>query len=849
MSQEYEQQKIMQVDLEREMKKSYIDYAMSVIVGRALPDVRDGLKPVHRRILYAMYEDGLTSDKPYRKSATTVGNVLGRYHPHGDASVYDAMVRMAQPFSLHYPLIDGHGNFGSVDGDPPAAYRYTEARMARLANFMLADIKKNTVDFQPNFDEERQEPVVLPSRFPNLLVNGSSGIAVGMATNIPPHNLSEVIDGTCYVIDHPEAELDEICQFIKGPDFPTGGVIMGRSGIRAAYATGRGKITLRGRATIEETKNGRTQIVITEIPYMVNKARLIEHMADLVKEKRIEGITGLNDETNRKGMRIVVDVRKDANAQVILNQLYQYTQLQDTVGVIMLAIDHKVPKVLTLKQMLQKYVEFQDEVVRRRTQYDLKKAKERAHILEGLKKATDIVDELIATIRACKGGMAEAKAAIMEQFGFDDPQADAIVKLQLGRLAGLEILKIEEELASLQAKIENWEAILADDARVLAIVKEELLDMKKRFGDERRTEIQSVTGEVDIEDLIAEEQCVYTLTEAGYIKRQLKATYQAQRRGGRGISGMTRKEEDIVQEMFVGSTHDYVLFVTDKGRLFRIKGYTIAEGSRTSKGTNIVNLLQLAEGEKVTNMICQSKEADTEGGFVTMVTKQGLIKRTPLEQYANIRKSGLIGIALNEGDALAWTRLTSGHDMLIVATRNGQAIRFNEEDARPMGRSGHGVRAIKLAEGDEVVGVCICRENATILTVTENGKGRRSDIDTYRITARGGKGIRNYDASKDKVAAVKIVDDVDDVLLSSQEGIIIRLHANEIPVQSRYGSGVRVMRLGENDKVMVLARTDHDDEAQTETVEAEEGDEPTAEQLAAMEAADEASASEAPSEE
>ena len=580
---------------------------------------------------------------------------------------------------------------------------------------------------------------------------------------------------------------------------------------------------------------------------MVNKARLIENIADLVKEKRIEGISDLNDETNRKGMRIVIDVRKDANPQVVLNQLYQYTQLQDTVGVIMLAIDHKVPKVLTLKQMIQKYVEFQDEVVRRRTQYDLKKAKERAHILEGLKKATDIVDELIATIRACKGGMSEAKAAIMEKFGFDDVQADAIVKLQLGRLAGLEIIKIEEELGALQAKIKDWEEILANDARVLEIVKNELLDMKKRFGDERRTEIETVNGEVDIEDLIAEEQCVYTLTEAGYIKRQLKATYQAQKRGGRGISGMTRKEEDIVQEMFVGSTHDFVLFVTNRGRMFRLKGYTIAEGSRTSKGTNIVNLLQLAEGEKVTNMLCYPKDDDdNKAGFVTMVTKQGLIKRTPLEQYANIRKSGLIGIALNEGDALAWTRLTTGHDMLIVATRNGQAIRFNEEDARPMGRSGHGVRAIKLAEGDEVVGVCICREGATVLTVTENGKGRRSEIDTYRITARGGKGIRNYDAAKDKVAAVKIVDDVDDILLSSQEGIIIRLHADSIPVQSRYGSGVRVMRLGENDKVMVLARTDHDDEAQTATVEAEEGDEPTAEQLAAMEAADEASAAEAP---
>ena len=817
--------KIVPVCLESEMQTSYIDYAMSVIITRALPDVRDGLKPVHRRILYAMHEAGMTPNKPYKKSARIVGEVLGKYHPHGDSSVYDATVRLAQDFSTRYPLVDGHGNFGSVDGDSAAAMRYTEVRMAKITGEMLEDIDKETVDFMPNYDGSLQEPTVLPSKIPNLLVNGSAGIAVGMATNIPPHNLGEVIDGCVLLIDNPEASLEEIMTKIKGPDFPTGAKIMGRDGIIKAYSTGRGSIKMRSCATIEPMNKGKHRIVVTEIPYQVNKARVIESIADLSRNKEIEGITALRDESDRKGMRIVVDVRKDANAQVILNQLYQYTQLQDTVGVIMLAIDHKVPKVLTLKQMLQKYVEFQDEVVRRRTQYDLKKAKERAHILEGLKKATDIVDELIATIRACKGGMAEAKAAIMEQFGFDDPQADAIVKLQLGRLAGLEILKIEEELAGLHAKIENWEAILADDARVLAIVKEELLDMKKRFGDERRTEIQSVTGEVDIEDLIAEEQCVYTLTEAGYIKRQLKATYQAQKRGGRGISGMTRKEEDIVQEMFVGSTHDYVLFVTDRGRLFRIKGYTIAEGSRTSKGSNIVNLLQLAEGEKVTNMICQSKDADTEGGFVTMVTKQGLIKRTPLEQYANIRKSGLIGIALNEGDALAWTRLTTGNDMLIVATRNGQAIRFNEADARPMGRSGHGVRAIKLAEGDEVVGVCICREGGTVLTVTENGKGRRSDIDTYRITARGGKGIRNYDASKDKVAAVKIVDDVDDVLLSSQEGIIIRLHANEIPVQSRYGSGVRVMRLGENDKVMVLARTDHDDEAQTETVEAEEGDE------------------------
>jgi DNA gyrase subunit A len=831
-------------DVKEEIETAFLDYSMSVIVSRALPDVRDGLKPVHRRILYTMHERGNDPSHPYRKSADTVGAVLGSYHPHGDASVYDAMVRLAQDFSLRYPLVDGQGNFGSVDGDPPAAYRYTEARMSKMAVEMLTDIDKDTINWDPNFDETKKEPSVLPCRFPNLLVNGSQGIAVGMATNIPPHNLGEVIDGCVAYIDNPDIDLPGLMEYIKGPDFPTAGIIMGRSGIRAAYATGRGKITLRGRATIEELKNGRSQIIITEIPYMVNKTRLIENMADLAKEKKIDGIVDLNDESSRKGMRIVVDVRKEANPQVVLNQLYQYTQLQDTVGVIMLAIDHKVPRVMTLKQMIQKYVEFQDEVIRRRTQYDLKKAMERAHILEGLKKATDIVDELIATIRACKGGMAEAKAAIMEQFGFDDPQADAIVKLQLGRLAGLEILKIEEELAGLQAKIDDWKDILVHDERVLEIVKEELLEMKRRFADDRRTEIQHVSGEMDIEDLIPEEQCVYTLTEAGYIKRQLKATYQAQRRGGRGISGMTRKEEDVVQEMFVGSTHDHVLFFTNRGRVFRLKGYTIVEGSRTSKGTNIINLLQLAEGEKVTNMLRQSAKDGDTNGFVTIVTKQGLIKRTPLEQYFNIRKSGLIAIALNEGDALAWTRLTSGHDTLIVATRNGQAIRFKEEDARSMSRGGHGVRAIRLAPDDEVVGVCICRENATVLTVTEQGKGRRSEIETYRMTNRGGKGVRNYDTSKDKVACVKIVDDTDDILLSSQDGIIIRMHACDINVQSRYGSGVRVMRLGENDRVMALARTDHDDEAATEKPEEAEGEELTAEQLAELEAADAAAENE-----
>ena len=704
-------------DVKKEIETAFLDYSMSVIVARALPDVRDGLKPVHRRILYTMHERGNDPSHPYRKSADTVGAVLGSYHPHGDASVYDAMVRLAQDFSLRYPLVDGQGNFGSVDGDPPAAYRYTEARMSRMAVEMLTDIDKDTIDWDPNFDETKKEPSVLPSRFPNLLVNGSQGIAVGMATNIPPHNLGEVIDGCVAYIDNPDIDLPGLMEYIKGPDFPTAGIIMGRSGIRAAYATGRGKITLRGRATIEETKNGRTQIIITEIPYMVNKARLIENMADLVKDKRIEGITGLNDETNRKGMRIVVDVRKDANAQVILNQLYQYTQLQDTVGVIMLAIDHKVPKVMTLKQMIQKYVEFQDEVVRRRTQYDLKKAKERAHILEGLKKATDIVDELIATIRACKGGMAEAKAAIMEQFGFDDPQADAIVKLQLGRLAGLEILKIEEELSGLQAKIKDWEDILANDARVLEIVKNELLDMKKRFGDERRTEIQSVTGEVDIEDLIAEEQCVYTLTEAGYIKRQLKATYQAQRRGGRGISGMSRREEDVASELFIANSHDFVLFFSDRGRVYRLKCYEIPEGSRTSRGMNITNLLPLEPEERITSMLRVTK-SEEEDHFLTMVTKNAVIKRVALSAFRNVRKNGLIALDLAEDDELSWVRLTGGSDDLLVATRFGKVIRFHEADVREMGRQARGVRAIRLAEGDVVVGMSVLRENGLVLTVS-----------------------------------------------------------------------------------------------------------------------------------
>ena len=821
-------------DVKKEIETAFLDYSMSVIVSRALPDVRDGLKPVHRRILYTMHERGNDPSHAYRKSADTVGAVLGSYHPHGDASVYDAMVRLAQDFSLRYPLVDGQGNFGSVDGDPPAAYRYTEARMSRMAVEMLTDIDKDTIDWDPNFDETKKEPSVLPCRFPNLLVNGSQGIAVGMATNIPPHNLSEVIDGCVAYIEDPDIDLPGLMEHIKGPDFPTAGIIMGRSGIRAAYATGRGKITLRGRATIEEKKNGRAQIIVTEIPYMVNKARLIENIADLVKEKRIEGISDLNDETNRKGMRIVIDVRKDANPQVVLNQLYQYTQLQDTVGVIMLAIDHKVPKVMTLKQMIQKYVEFQDEVVRRRTQYDLKKARERAHILEGLKKATDIVDELIATIRACKGGMSEAKAAIMEQFGFDDPQADAIVKLQLGRLAGLEILKIEQELGELREAIADYEDILANDEHVKRIVKTDLTALADKYGDERRTSIETVSGEVDIEDLIPEETCVFTLTHEGYIKRTTLDTYQAQNRGGRGVQGMTQKDDDFTEELFVGSTHDYMLFMTNQGRVYRLKGYQVPEGSRTAKGSHIVNLLQLQEGEKVTLMLQQKAGVDEDNTYATMVTKQGLIKRTPLSQFRNIRKMGLIAIALNEGDSLVWSHLTKGDDEIIVATHDGAAIRFTEDGARSMGRTGHGVRVIKLREGDYVVGAGVCRPGANVLTISEEGKGRRSRIDDYRITKRGGLGIRNY--SNGNVAGIKIVDDTDDLILISQNGILIRIHAADINVQSRYGSGVRVMRLVEDDKVAVVARVDRDNDAETAKIEDTGETDPTPEELAAIEA-------------
>lgn len=822
-------------DVKKEIETAFLDYSMSVIVARALPDVRDGLKPVHRRILYTMHERGNDSHHPTRKSADTVGAVLGSYHPHGDASVYDAMVRLAQDFSLRYPLVEGQGNFGSVDGDPAAAYRYTEARMSKIAEEMLTDIDKETINWAPNFDETKKEPSVLPSRFPNLLVNGSQGIAVGMATNIPPHNLTEVINGCIAYIDDPEIELSGLMEHIKGPDFPTGGVIMGHSGIRAAYATGRGKITLRGRAEIVENKDGTQEIVITEIPYMVNKARLIAKMADLVKEKRVEGIRDIKDLTSRKGMKIVVYLRKGANASVILNQLYSFTQLQDTVGVIMIALDNNTPKTLNLKQMIQKYVEFQDEIVRRRTAFDLQKAEERAHILDGLHRAVDIVDEIIATIRACKGGMAEARQAVMDTFQFDEVQADAIVKMQLGKLAGLEILKIENELNELNAQIKNWKDLLADDAKVLAVVKNELTVLRDKYGDKRRTSIEHVSGEVDIEDLIPEEKCVYTLTHEGYIKRTSADTYQVQNRGGRGISGLSHKDEDFVQELFVGSSHDRVLFMTNRGRVFQLKGYQITEGSRTSKGTNIVNLLQLQEGEKVTNMICHKQPKENEAqGYVTQITVKGLIKRTAVEQYANIRRSGLNAIALNEGDSLAWSGLTTGEDELVVATRGGKIIRFAESDARPMGRMGHGVRAIRLEEGDEVVSAGICRPGATIFTVTESGKGRRSLVEAYRLQTRGGKGILNY-KKEDAVAGVAVLQDSDDIMLISQEGIIIRMHASDITVQGRYASGVRVMRVAEGDRVVTVAPTEREDDAETAKPEEIEEAELTPEQIAALE--------------
>ncbi len=844
MSQEYEQQKILQVDLEKEMKKSYIDYAMSVIVGRALPDVRDGLKPVHRRILYAMYEDGLTSDKPYRKSATTVGNVLGRYHPHGDASVYDALVRLAQPFSLHYPLIDGHGNFGSVDGDPPAAYRYTEARMAKLANYMLADIKKDTVDFEPNFDEERQEPVVLPSRFPNLLVNGSSGIAVGMATNIPPHNLTEVIDGICYVIDHPEAELDEICQFIKGPDFPTGGVIMGRSGIRAAYATGRGKIKVRAKTEIVELPNGKSQIQITEIPYMVNKARLVESMANLVKDKRVDGITNIQDHSSREGMQIVVDIRRDANAQVILNQLFTYTQLEDTISMIHIALvptgaaGKLQPRVLTLRQIIDQYVSFQKDVVARRTRFDLKKAQDRAHILEGLKVATDNIDRIIQIIRASKNE-ADAKVNLMAEpfwidqiallgivdgsehfeFHLDEPQAQAIVDMRLGRLSGLEQEKIRDEYNELENKIAGFEEILSSDTNILAVVKEELQEIKQKYGDERHTEIANVADEIDIEDLIEEQDCAYTLTHFGYIKRQPTSVYRAQRRGGRGVSAMSTREEDFAKDIFTASTHDTILFFSNRGKVYKLKGYQIPETGRSAKGMNIVNLLELETDEKITAMFPIKEFADDK--FLFFVTKQGIAKRVVLSDLQNIRRAGLRALNLNEDDALVDVRLTDGEQNILIATHEGRAICFDENEVRAMGRTATGVRGIRLSEGDYVVGAARARKGAYVLSITENGYGKRTPVEEFTIHHRGGGGmmLHNLTAKTGLVAGIAVVDGDNDVMIITDDGVIIRTGCEEIRECGRGSQGVIVMRTGEDVKVISIARTSKEEEDEVSSEE------------------------------
>ena len=812
-------------DINREMRKSFIDYSMSVIVARALPDVRDGLKPVHRRIIYTMHEDGLTADKPFRKCATTVGSVLGRYHPLGAASVYDALVRLAQNFSMRYKLVDGHGNFGSIDGDPPAAYRYTEARMSKMAQYMVTDIGKDTIDFDSNFDDTRKEPKVLPSRYPNLLVNGSSGIAVGMATNIPPHNLGEVCDAIDAVIDNPDIGLDELMNYIKGPDFPTGGIIMGRSGIRSAYATGRGKITLRAKADIEEDPKGRQSIVVTEIPYMINKSRIIQGIADLVKNKRIDGISYIRDESDRDGMRIVFELKRDATPQLVLNQLYHYSLLQETVGVIMLALVDGQPKVLTLKEMLQKYIDFQGEVITRRTQYDLKKAADRAHILEGLKRAIDIVDEIIATIRACKGGIPEAKAAIMEKFGFDDPQASAIVAYRIGQLAGLEILKIEEELAELEKQIEEYQELLSDYSKIMDVFKKELGEIRDKFRDDRRTEIRAVEGDVDIEDLIPEEDCVITLTHFGYVKRQASSAYRIQKRGGRGISGMKQRDEDFVEEMFVTSSHDQMLFFTNQGRMFSLKCYEIPEGNRTARGTNMVNLLALAPEEKVTSMM-RVGEFDEEH-YLVMVTKNGLIKRTRLDAYKNIRKSGLIALGLNEGDELAWVRLTDGKDELVIATRNGMAIRFSENDVRPMSRTAMGVKAISLKPGDSVVGMVAAREDACILTVTDKGQGRRTPVSEYPVQGRNGMGKINYKVNDTKgyVCGIKVVRDDEDLILISNDGIIIRIAASDVNIMSRYATGVRVMRLADNDQVVAFAAVEHLDES--EKMEDESDDEMT----------------------
>ena len=809
-------QKIVDINLEHEMENAYIEYAMSVIVGRALPDVRDGLKPVHRRILYSMYETGLTSDKPFKKSATCVGDVLGKYHPHGDQSVYDALVRLAQDFSMRYPLVDGHGNFGSVDGDPPAAYRYTEARMSKICNELMRDIDKDTVDWDPNFDESLKEPQVVPSRFPNLLVNGSSGIAVGMTTNIPPHNLREVIDACICVLDNPNATLDDLMEHIKGPDFPTRGIIMGRSGIRAAYATGKGHIRVRARTEMEEFGSGRTRIIVTELPYQVNKARLVENIADQVKDKRLDGISGLRDESDgKKGMRIVIELKKDANPQVTLNRLFAQTQMQTTFAVVMLALvnvnGHRHPRTLSLRQMVDEYISFQEEIITRRTRYDLQKAKERAHLLEGLLIAQDNIDEVIRIIRQSYD---DAKERLMARFGLDDVQAQAILDMRLKALQGLDREKLQAEFDELQERIAYFERLLSDEIMLRGVLKDELTEIRDKYGDQRRTEIGFAEDDLDIEDLIAEEQCVFTMTANGYIKRTSASEYAAQGKGGMGKKSMSTREEDYVNTVFTASTHDYILFFTDKGRVFRKKGYQIPEAGRTARGTNIVNVLQVDGDEKISAMI-HTRDITSEDRYLVMITRNGTVKRLPVTTLKNLRNNGLRVITLEDGDELMVVRETDGTKNILIATHDGMAVCFAESDVRPTGRTSMGVRGIRLREGDYVVGGARATAGKAVLTITENGYGKRTPVEDYRITNRGGIGIKNYAVTEKtgKVVGIKVVDGTEDLLLVTQSGTLIRTDVDSIRLAGRATQGVIVMRLKEEgDQVIALALAEKEPE-------------------------------------
>ncbi|MBM6722066.1 DNA gyrase subunit A [Pseudoflavonifractor phocaeensis] len=818
----YPDQTIVTSPLVKEMEQSYIEYAMSVIKGRALPDVRDGLKPVHRRILYALYEDNLTADKPFKKSATCVGDVLGRYHPHGDQSVYDALVRLAQDFSMRYPLVDGHGNFGSIDGDPPAAYRYTEARMSKISDEMLRDIEKDTVDWDPNFDESRKEPRVLPSRFPNLLVNGSAGIAVGMATNIPPHNLGEVIDAAICVLDDPNATLSDLMEHVKGPDFPTKGIIMGRSGIRAAYATGRGRVCVRARTEFEEFGQNRTRIIVTEIPYQVNKRMLIKSMADQVEDKRLEGISDIRDESDRNGMRVVIELKRDANPQVVLNRLFAQTQLQTTFAINMLALvdNQSQPKILSLRHILDEYIAFQEEIIVRRTRYDLKKAQERAHLLEGLLIAQDHIDEVIRTIRESYDN---ARENLMSRFGLDEIQAQAILDMQLKRLQGLEKEKLEAEYRELEARIAYFNELLASEEKIRGVLKDELTVIRDKYADERVTEIQDVEDEIDIEDLIEEEECVFTLTDGGYIKRTAVSEYAAQGKGGQGRKGMSTKEEDSVNTVFTASTHDYILFFTDRGRVFRKKGYQIAESGRTARGTNLINILQVEQGEKVSAMI-HTRDVESEDRFLVMVTRNGTVKRLSVTALKNLRNNGLRVLTLEEGDELITVRETDGTKKILIATHDGQAVCFDENDVRPMGRTAVGVRGIRLRDGDYVVGAARATAGRCVLSITENGYGKRTPVEDYRITNRGGLGIRNYMVTEKtgKVVGIKVVDGNEDLLLVTQSGTLIRTHVDNIRIAGRSTQGVIVMRFKEEgDQVISMALTDRENEEENTDLQPE----------------------------